>query len=105
MQAANIDEVLAILDGILADCTAQADPMGYFPALYRQVTLKVKQGIEVGFFDDGPRLDRFDATFANRYFAAYAGFRAGAPISKCWQVAVHNTPSGEMISLQDLAHP
>ncbi len=34
---------------------------GYFPALYRQVTLTVKQGIASGSFDDGPRMDRFDA--------------------------------------------
>ena len=102
MQASNIDEVLILLDEILAECRAAADPLGYFPALYRQVTLKVKQGIEQGSFDDGPRMDRFDATFANRYLAAYSGYRAGTPISKCWQVAFDNTRSGKMIILQDL---
>jgi hypothetical protein len=102
MQASNIDEVLDLLDGILADCTAQADPLGYFPALYRQVTLKVKQGIAAGFFDNGARLDTFDADFANRFFAAYSGYLAGTPISQCWQVAFDAMRSGEMIILQDL---
>lgn len=102
MQASNIDQVLAILDGIIADCTAKTDPLGYFPALYRQVTLQVKQGIAQGFFDNGPRLDTFDADFANRYFAAYAGYLAGTPISKCWQVAFDAMRSGKMVILQDL---
>ncbi|HEY2290063.1 MAG TPA: DUF5995 family protein [Thermoanaerobaculia bacterium] len=66
MQANGIDDVLRILDGIIADTKAKSDPLGYFPALYRQVTLTVKQGIATGYFDDGPRMDRFDALFASR---------------------------------------
>lgn len=102
MQATNIDDVLRILDGIIADCKAKRDPLGYFPALYRQVTLKVKQGIATGFFEDGPRLDRFDAIFANRYIAAYEAFRSGGKPSKSWQVAFQSTQSGQLIILQDL---
>jgi hypothetical protein len=102
MQANGIDDVLRILDGIIADCKAARDPLGYFPALYRQVTLKVKQGIAAGFFANGPRMDRFDALFANRYFAAYQAFRAGGTPSKSWQVAFQSTQSGQLIILQDL---
>jgi hypothetical protein len=102
MQASGIDDVLRILDGIIADCKAKSDPLGYFPALYRQVTLTVKQGIASGFFDDGPRMDRFDALFANRYFAAYEAWRSGGKPSKCWQVAFLGMRSGELIILQDL---
>jgi Family of unknown function (DUF5995) len=102
MQANGIEEVLQILDGIIAQCKAANDPLGYFPALYRQVTLKVKQGIAAGFFDDGPRMDRFDALFASRYFAAYDAFRSGGQPSKCWQVAFQSTQSGQLIILQDL---
>ena len=102
MQANGIDDVLRILDGLIADNKAKSDPLGYFPALYRQVTLKVKQGIAAGFFDDGQRMDRFDAIFANRYFAAYDAFRAGGKPSKSWQVAFQATQSGQLIILQDL---
>jgi hypothetical protein len=102
MQANGIDDVLGILDGIIADCKAKSDPLGYFPALYRQVTLTVKQGIASGFFDNGPRMDRFDATFANRYFAAYETWRSGGQPSKSWQVAFQGTQSGRLIILQDL---
>lgn len=102
MQASGVDGVLRILDGIIADCKAKSDPLGYFPALYRQVTLKVKQGIAAGFFDDGPRMDRFDALFANRYFTAYDTFRSGGQPSKSWQTAFQATQSGQLIILQDL---
>lgn len=102
MQANGIDDVLRILDGLIADNKAKSDPLGYFPALYRQVTLKVKQGIATGFFDDGPRMDRFDAIFANRYFAAYDAFQSGGQPSQSWEVAFESTQSGQLIILQDL---
>ena len=102
MKAQSIDDVLRILDGIITACKAQSDPLGYFPALYRQVTLKVKQGIAEGFFANGPRMERFDALFANRYFAAYEAFRAGGQPSQSWQGAFEATRSGRLIILQDL---
>lgn len=102
MQANDIDDVLNILDGLITETKAASDPLGYFPALYRQVTLKVKQGIAQGFFANGPRMARFDALFANRYFAAYAAFRSGGQPTKSWQVAFDGTRSGQLIILQDL---
>jgi hypothetical protein len=102
MQANGIDDVLKILDGIIADCKAKSDPLGYFPALYRQVTLTVKQGIAGGVFDNGPRMDRFDALFAGRYFTAYDTWRSGGQPTKSWQVAFQGMQSGQLIILQDL---
>ena len=46
MRAKTIDDVLKILAAIVADTKARQDPLGYFAALYRQVTLEVKAGIE-----------------------------------------------------------
>ena len=40
--ANTIDDVIGILDEIIADCRSRGDRLGYFAALYRQVTLKVK---------------------------------------------------------------
>jgi hypothetical protein len=102
MQANDIDDVLRILDGIIADTRAKSDPLGYFPALYRQVTLTVKQGIASGYFDDGPRMDGFDALFASRYFAAYDAWTSGGQPTKSWQVAFQGMRSGQLIILQDL---
>jgi hypothetical protein len=102
MRAKTIDDVLKILAAIVADTKAKRDPLGYFPALYRQVTLEVKAGIKQGIFDDGPRMARFDALFANEYFAAYEKFRANQSPSRVWQFAFDRSRSGQLIILQNL---
>jgi hypothetical protein len=102
MQASNIDDVIAILDGMVADCMAKGDPIGYLPALYRCVTLQVKKGIEDGAFDDSARMASFDAIFADRYFAAYDAFRSGGELTKSWELAFSATASGKLIILRDL---
>src|SRR6478752_1790252 len=102
MRATNLNEVLAILRTIVDDAKAQNDPLGYFPAMYRQVTLAVKQGIADGVFDDGPRMDRLDTEFANSYFAALEAHRAGRRTSRSWQFAFDRTESGRLIILQSL---
>ena len=102
MRAKTIDDVLKILAAIVADTKARQDPLGYFAALYRQVTLEVKAGIERGFFDDGQRLSRFAASFANAYFEAYEKFRAGKQPGRAWQFAFDRSRSGRLIILQSL---
>jgi hypothetical protein len=47
-------------------------------------------------------MDRFDAQFANRYFAAYETWTSGGQPSQCWQVAFSGMRSGQLIILQDL---
>jgi hypothetical protein len=101
-QAQDIDQVLAALAQIVADARAANSPMGFFPALYHQVTLDVKQGIAKGFFEDGPRMQRLDTTFANRYLAAYQAFLAGGQPSSCWRAAFQAAKSDQLIILQDL---
>lgn len=102
LQAQDIDQVLAMLAGIVARAKEANSPIGYFPALYRQVTLAVQQGIAQGFFDDGPRMRRLDTTFANRYLAAYQTFVAGGQPTSCWDLAFRATRSDQLIILQDL---
>jgi hypothetical protein len=58
------------------------DALGYFPALYSQVTERVAAGIAAGDFDDGPRMDEFVGDFARRYISA---FRDPAMRARCWQ--------------------
>ncbi|EME66799.1 MULTISPECIES: DUF5995 family protein [Rhodococcus] len=99
MRATNVDEVLTILDGIVAGARSAEDPRGYFAALYRQVTLEVRTRIVDGWFDDGPRMSRFDALFANRYFDAYL---ADAAAARCWRVAFDAVRSGQSVILQNL---
>lgn len=102
LQAQDIDQVLAMLAGIIARARSANSPMGFFPALYRQVTLAVKQGIAQGLFDDGPRMQRLDTVFANRYLDAYQTFLGGGQPASCWDLAFRATRSDQLIILQDL---
>jgi len=87
MQATTIDEVISILDDIILTSEKNQDPLGYFAVLYRKVTLKVKEGIAEGFFDDGPRMEEFDIVFANRYIAAYNAYQQQQDVTLSWQRA------------------
>ena len=88
--ATDVDGVLAELRTVVDRAAAAGDRIGLFAALYRQVTLAVAQAIRDGVFDDGPRLNRLDTTFANRYLAALHACQApGDPHAAphCWQLA------------------
>jgi len=85
--ATSIDEVLAALDVIVDRAYSERDRLGYFAALYRTVTAAVKAGIAAGSFQDGPRMERLDVTFANRYLDALHCYRSGQPCSRSWTVA------------------
>ena len=75
-----IADVLVALDSIVDRSLAEASRFGYFAALYRGVTRRVKDGIAAGRFENGPRMERLDVVFALRYLDAYDGFRAGKAV-------------------------
>lgn len=102
MIAKNTDEVIAYLDQIIAESKVQQSRVGFFAALYRQVSLKIKQGIDQGLFDDNDRMNRFSAAFANRYFDALVGDRNGGKITKSWKIAFQTVPQSDVIILQHL---
>ncbi|MEO3750520.1 DUF5995 family protein [Streptomyces sp. B6B3] len=87
MAAENIDEVVDGLAGIVREAGRAGDRVGYFAALYRQVTVEIRTGIGSGLFDDGPRMDRFDTLFGNRYFDAYDAWRRDRGGPRCWREA------------------
>ncbi len=82
--AKTLNEVIANLEGIIADCRVTRDRLGYFPALYCRVTFAVRDAIARGEFQDGPRMERLAVTFANRYLAAFDGYRAGQRPTAAW---------------------
>jgi len=102
MPARTIDEVIQQLDAIIASERAKKSPLGFFPALYRQVTVKVKQGIADNFFDDGPRMEQFDVIFANRYLTAFETYQSGNKPTRAWRVAFKAAADNELIILQHL---
>ena len=87
VRAHTIDDVIALLDQIIDRARRESSRLGYFAALYRNVTIRVKDGIGQGRFDDGPRMEQLDVRFANRYFSAFHRHREGDAPTQCWQVA------------------
>jgi Family of unknown function (DUF5995) len=57
MTPQTIDEVPAELDQIILRARNDRDRLGFFATLYRNVTIKVKEGIAAGLFQDGRRID------------------------------------------------
>lgn len=97
-----IDDVLADLDRVVGASLAEESRIGYFAALYREVTRRVKQGIEEGLFDDGERMERLDVLFARHYLDALDRFLRGERPTAPWQVALDATGRWRPLILQHL---
>jgi len=97
-----IDEVIQALETIITDCISRKDRLGYFAALYHQVTVRVKEGIEKNEFEDGKRMEKLDVIFANRYLTAVQQFRQQQAASSCWLAAFNRTRKGNTLVLQHL---
>lgn len=102
MPAATIDDVLRRLGVIIDDARRDRSRLGYFAALYRNVTLEVQRGIAAGRFADGARMARLDVVFANRYLDAYEAYAAGRPASRCWVAAFDAAAHWPPLILQHL---
>ncbi|MDQ8179252.1 DUF5995 family protein [Pelagicoccus sp. SDUM812005] len=96
-----IDEVIDELDRIVRACIETNDPLGYFPSLYKRVTIAVKDGIDRGSFEDNERMEKLDIIFASRYLDAYRSFRESKQSCKSWDAAFH-ARSPKLVTLQHL---
>ena len=82
-----IDDVIADIAGVIARCTEESSRLGYFAALYYDVTVKVRAAILAGEFEDGKRMERLDVLFARRYLDAIAQFWRGDEPTSAWHSA------------------
>ena len=101
-QAQTIDEVLTTLATIIADAETKGLRTGYFTSLYYKVTSKVKEGVANGLFKDGPRMERLDVLFANRYLDALESWQKGGTLTRSWKVALDTTQRSTPLILQQL---
>lgn len=99
-----IDEIILRLEEIIQHAITTDNRAGFFAALYHKVTVRVKEGIALGEFQDGPRMEKLDVLFANRYIAAYDAWTTGAKttVSQSWQVAFQQLEKGGVLVLQHL---
>lgn len=97
-----IDDIIAEMDRVVAECRERRSRLGYFAALYRKVTIRVKEGIERGEFDDGPRMEALDIVFAGRYLDAYAAYHRGEKPTQSWLYAFERSRDDRLFVLQHL---
>ena len=100
-----IDEVVDALGSIIGWSIGVSSRLGYFAALYKRITIAVGTAVAQGAFQDGPRLERLDVTFASRYLAALNGFfhpdQFPRP-TRSWQVTFDAASRPEPIILQHM---
>lgn len=101
-QQETIDQVIVRMERVLERCLREKSRLGYFAALYLDVTLQVRAGILAGRFEDGPRMERLDVTFASRYLTAIEQYWRGEPPTRSWMVAFRNAALTRPIILQHL---
>jgi len=97
-----IDEVIEQLDYIIIKSSNDDSRLGYFPALYKRVTIKVKEKIAANYFDDNDRMEKLDVIFANRYIEAYNNFHNEESCSKSWLLSFKTSDSWSPLVIQHL---
>ena len=102
MQATNIKEVIQYLEDIIEVNTERNSKLAYFTVLYHKVTVRIKEAIDNGEFEDNARMEKLDVKFANRYLEAYTQYENGETPSECWNVAFQAAPWFWPIVLQHL---
>ena len=102
MDGKTIDDVIRELGEITHWAENNSSRLGYFPALYRMVTIRIKEGIEKGDFEDGARMENLDVVFANRYIDAYHAWSSQKPCSKSWEITFDAADKWRYIVLQHL---
>jgi hypothetical protein len=97
-----IDEVIAELEAIMDSCEQSGNRLGYFAALYHKVTCRVRDGIKANEFEDGPRMEKLDVYFANRYIHAWRRLQAKEPPTASWTMAFNQGSKKRTLVLQHL---
>ncbi len=102
MSITEVDRVIERLGEVVDWSRVEPSRAGYFAALYRMVTIAVKERILAGDFDDAERMARLDAVFAQRYLDAFDRWQAGEAPTASWQVAFDGAARWRPIVVQQL---
>lgn len=102
MIAKNIDEVIDHLEDIIQASIEEENTLGYFAALYQNVTITVKEKLGTNYFDDDKRMEQLDVVFANRYLSAYADYKQGRKTTESWEIAFNSSKDNSLVVLQHL---
>jgi|SRR6056297_2384203 len=100
----SIEQVIHKMDAIVEQCTRKNLRAGYFAVLYRLVTIRIKEEIDAGNFDDNERMEKLDTIFAQRFFDAFDAYYndSGKPITQSWTRAFEAAETNRYIIMQHL---
>jgi Family of unknown function (DUF5995) len=104
-RVSTLDAVVSALDSVIEWSIAASSRLGYFAALYKRITIAVGTAVANGAFQDGPRMDRFDASFADRYFDALNGHfhpKQFPRPTRSWQQTFDAANRADLIILQHM---
>lgn len=87
------------IDELRAVALEAADASGYFPAMYAQVTDRIRTAATEGRFGDGEGMARFSETFAGWYLRPRAGIE---PVPGCWKACWDVAGDGRLLIVQHL---
>jgi hypothetical protein len=102
MAVSDIDIVLERLGVVVAEAKRNGDRSGYFAAMYRKVTLAIREAVVTGRFEDGERLARLDRVFAERYLDAHDQWRSAEQTTAAWRQAFAATRRWRPLIIQHL---
>ncbi|MEO6288371.1 MAG: DUF5995 family protein [Ginsengibacter sp.] len=102
MPLETIDDIIVALKEIVENCEQTKSRSGYFAALYKRMTIAVKDGITNGAFHDGDRMEKLDVIFAKRYLGAFESFRQNEECSTSWKYAFDGCINESLTVIQQL---
>ena len=105
MKAQSIEEVISCLEKIIKESEQNSSRIGYFAALYKLVTISIRNEIskgEASIFQFPDRMEQFDIIFANRYLEAYTKFQGGEEPTASWKIAFTNCKNPNLLVIQHL---
>lgn len=98
----SIIEVINRLDEIVEECKKNHNTLGYFAILYRQVTIRIREGIFNAEFEDNPRMEMLDVIFAKRFIDAYDFYMSDQKPTESWLVTFEAAKKTNHLVLQHL---
>ena len=102
MLPTTIDGVIAALQDIIDDSIKTGSRLGYFAALYKRMTMAIRDGMLTGRFQDNARIERLDVTFASRYLITRQQYFAGELHGQSWLQAYDAANNANLTILQQL---
>lgn len=103
MPPQTIEEIIARLERLIDDSLRGRRRIGYFAALYERVTSNVRRALIAGeVFQNNPRMEQLDVTFADRFLSAWEAYSEGREPTASWRVAFRNLDDPGPLVVQHL---